>query len=134
MIERIAYLWPEIMLFIGACVTMVIGLSPNAPVRKQTATIAALFIFLSIGTAIATPAAPAWAILPGLMPFAKTLIGAVGLMLLLVITGTVDREEEEAIDSGKPFNPLRTTRAEFYSFFLFSLMGAMLCATARILS
>jgi NADH-quinone oxidoreductase subunit N len=28
------------------------------------------------------------------------------------------------------FNPLRTNRAEFYSFFLFSIMGLMLCAGA----
>jgi NADH-quinone oxidoreductase subunit N len=130
MIERIAYLWPEILLFVGACVTMVIGLSPSAPVRKQTATIAGLFLLLSIVAAIATPDAPEWAILPGVMPFGKTLIGAIGLMLLLVISGTVDRDEEAAIEAGKPFDALRTTRAEFYSFFLFSLMGAMLCTTA----
>ncbi|HZW08846.1 MAG TPA: NADH-quinone oxidoreductase subunit N [Phycisphaerales bacterium] len=130
MIERISYLWPEIVLFIGACFTMVIGLSPSAPVRKQTGVVAGIFLVIAMAMAIATPRAPAWAILPGMMPFAKTLIAAIGLVLLLVITGTVDREEEAAIEGGKPFDPLRTTRAEFYSFFLFSLMGAMLVATA----
>jgi len=130
MIERVAYLWPEILLFIGACFTMVIGLSPSAPVRRQTATVAGVFLVLAIAAAIRTPDAPAWAILPGVMPFAKTLIGAIGLMLLLVMTGTVDRDEEAAVEAGKPFDALRTTRAEFYSFFLFSLMGAMLCTTA----
>ena len=30
----------------------------------------------------------------------------------------------------RPFNPLRSNRAEFYAFFLFSLTGLMLCASA----
>lgn len=130
MIERIAYLWPEIILFVGACFTMVIGLSPNASVRRQTATVTGLFLVLALAAAIATPAAPLWAVLPGVMPFAKTMIAAIGLMLLLVVVGTVDRDEEAAFEAGQPFNALKTTRAEFFSFFLFSLMGAMLCATA----
>ncbi|MBK7404082.1 MAG: NADH-quinone oxidoreductase subunit N [Phycisphaerales bacterium] len=130
MIERIAYLWPEIVLFIGACATMLIGLSPALAVRRQTGLVCAVTLLIAAAVGVATPAAPAWAILPGLMPFAKPLIAIIGLLLLLVISGTVDRDEEAAIEAGRPFNPLRTTRAEFYSFFLFSLMGAMLCSTA----
>ncbi|MDQ7012380.1 MAG: NADH-quinone oxidoreductase subunit N [Planctomycetota bacterium] len=130
MIERIGYLWPEIVLFIGACLTMVIGLSPNADMRKQTGLIAGVSLLIAAALGLATPAAPTWAILPGIMPFAKPLIALVGLLLLLVNIGSVDRDEEAAIAAGKPFNPLRVTGAEFYAFFLFSLMGAMLCATA----
>ena len=130
MIERVAYLWPEVVLFIGACITMIIGLSPALHVRRQTGMVCAVCLLVASAIGLATPAAPEWAILPGLMPFAKPLIGLIGLMLLLVISGAVDRDEEAAIEAGRAFNPLRTTRAEFYSFFLFSLMGAMLCTTA----
>lgn len=130
MIERISYLWPEIVLFIGACVTVVVGLSPQADMRRQTGVIAGVSLFIAAVLGVATPGEPGWAILPGLMPFAKPLIALVGLLLLLVNIASVDREEEAAIAAGKPFNPLRITGAEFYAFFLFSLMGAMLCATA----
>jgi NADH-quinone oxidoreductase subunit N len=129
-IERIAYLWPEIALFIGACVAVVVGLSPRADVRRQTPLLCGLVLFIAAALGVATPQAPSWALLPGLMPFAKPLIALVGLLLLTVIVGTVDREEEAAVASGRPFDPLRITSAEFYAFFLFSLMGAMLCATA----
>ncbi|MFG0242104.1 MAG: NADH-quinone oxidoreductase subunit N [Phycisphaerales bacterium JB054] len=130
MIERIGYLWPEIVLFIGACVTVVIGLSPKADMRKQTGLVAGVSLLIAAALGMATPGSPDWAILPGIMPFAKPLIALVGLLLLLVNIAGVDREEEAAIAAGKPFNPLRVTGAEFYAFFLFSLMGAMLCATA----
>lgn len=52
-------------------------------------------------------------------------------MLLMLAAGSVDREDEAAIAEGRAtFNPLRSNRAEFYSFFLFSLTGLMLCASA----
>ena len=47
MIERIAYLWPEITLFVGACVVMILGLSPNANVRRQTSIFTGLFLFIA---------------------------------------------------------------------------------------
>ena len=130
MIERIAFLWPEIALFIGACLVMVLGLSPNADVRKQTGLFTGLSLFVAAVLGLSTPAPAEWSVLPWLMPFAKPLIALVGLLLLLVISQTVDRDEEAAIAAGQPFNPLRVVGAEFYSFFLFSIMGAMLCATA----
>ncbi len=132
MIERIAYLWPEITLFVGACVVMILGLSPNANVRRQTSIFTGLFLFIAAVLGMSTPSGrdTDWVILPELMPFAKPLIALVGLLLLLVMAQTVDRDEEAAIAGGQPFNALRITGAEFYAFFLFSLMGAMLCATA----
>ena len=130
MIERIAYLWPEIVLFIGACVVMLLGLSPNANVRKQTGLFSGLFLFIAAVLGLSTPTTGEWVMLPGLMAFAKPLIAFVGLLLLLVMAQTVDRDEEAAVAGGRAFNPLRITGAEFYAFFLFSLMGAMLCATA----
>lgn len=130
MIERLTYLWPEITLFIGACVAVVLGLSPKAEVRQQTPVVVGLALIVAAALGIATPPAPSWAIMPGLMAFAKPLIALVGLLLLLTAVGSVDRDEEAAIRAGKEFNALRITSAEFYAFFLFSLTGAMLCATA----
>ena len=50
---------------------------------------------------------------------------------MLLCAGTADREEEQALAaSGARFNPLRTVKAEFYAFILFSLTGLMLCASA----
>ena len=59
---------------------------------------------------------------------------ATGVLMLLLLAGTVDRDYESAILAGKAkFDPLRSNRAEFYSFFLFSLTGLMLCASAESL-
>lgn len=132
MIERLSYLWPEITLFVGACFVMILGLSPQSTVRRQTSLFAGLFLFIAavLGMATPTPERSEWIILPHLMPYAKPLIALVGLLLLLVMAQTVDRDEEASVAGGQPFNALRITGAEFYAFFLFSLMGAMLCATA----
>ena len=66
-----------------------------------------------------------------MVPFAKCLICIVALILLPLLAGTVDRAEEARIASGRGvFNPLRSNRAEFYSFFLFSITGLLLVASA----
>ncbi|MBX3360656.1 MAG: hypothetical protein KF705_04325 [Phycisphaeraceae bacterium] len=56
----------------------------------------------------------------------------IGVLLVMLVAGTVDREEDARVSRGGAFNALRTNRAEFYSFILFSLTGAMLCASAWI--
>jgi len=129
MTEKLAQLWPEIVLFAGACLVMVLGLSPDVRTRRGCALVAGASLLIAGVLAAASPA-PAGALLPGLASFAKAMIAGVGLLLLLLAPGTVDRDEEAAVEQGRAFNPLRTNRAEFYSFFLFSLMGAMLCASA----
>jgi len=130
MAEKIHYLWPEISLFLATCVTMVMGLSPNLAIRRLCAPIAALGLGIA-GILAATTTPHGHGLLPDLIPFAKVVISVVGLLLLLLVAGTVDRSEEQLIAQGRiGFNPLRTNRAEFYAFFLFSLTGVMLCSTA----
>ncbi|KAK0349050.1 hypothetical protein LTR94_034763, partial [Friedmanniomyces endolithicus] len=68
--------------------------------------------------------------MPELIPYAKTLIAAAALPILLLLTGTVDRDYEHRVARGERFDPIRATRGEFYAFFLFSVMGVMLCASA----
>jgi NADH-quinone oxidoreductase subunit N len=138
MMARLDFLWPEMALFVATCVVMVIGLSPALKVRKLSAPVAGLGVLIAgILAALTTPgpgevtAAAGQLLLPGLAPYAKVLIAAVGLLLLMLLAGTVDRGEEEAIASGRrAFDPLRSNRAEFYAFYLFSLTGLMLCAGA----
>jgi NADH-quinone oxidoreductase subunit N len=128
MIERIASLWPEIALFVTTCVVMVVGLSKSYGVRSLCALVSGVGLIVSFVLALTT--SPGAAILPNLMPFAKAMIAGVGIMILFLLSGVVDRDEEQEVAAGRKFDPLRTNRAEFYAFFLFSLTGLMLCASA----
>lgn len=138
MIERLAYLWPEISLFIATCVVMLLGLSPNKSVRKLCAVVAAAGLGAALVLALMTTphgtsvrAEVGQKLLPEMPRYAKVVIASVGLLLLLLAGGTVDRKDEERISAGRQaFDPLRSNRAEFYAFFLFSLTGLMLCASA----
>jgi NADH-quinone oxidoreductase subunit N len=143
MIERIPFLWPEIVLFAATCVVMVVGLSRKLETRKMSAVIAGIGVaiagVLASGVAdsalgiksVPTKEAEGQLLLPAMLPYAKTLIAGIGLLLLMLLAGTVDRVEEAAIAAGKRvFDPLRSNRAEFYAFYLFSLTGLMLCAGA----
>jgi NADH-quinone oxidoreductase subunit N len=138
MINRVAFLWPEIALFVTTCVVMVLGLSRTYAARKATALFAGVGIIAAILLAISSTPRPdeysalaGQTLLPAMPLFAKCLIGVVGLLLLLLMAGTVDRDEEARIAAGeRVYDPLRSNRAEFYAFFLFSLTGLMLCASA----
>jgi len=130
MADKVAFILPEIALFVATCVVMVIGLSPKGELRRLCGPIAGAGLFLAGLLAINAPR-DGGALLPGLMPYAKVLVAGVGLLLVMVLEGTVDRRREAEIEAGRArFDPLRSNRAEFFSFFLFSLTGLMLCASA----
>lgn len=130
MIEKLHSLWPEVVLFAAACVVMIVGLSPSAAVRRLCAPLCA--VALGIAGVLALRTTPStYAALPMLAEYGKVLVAAVGLLLLLLLAGTADRDYEAAIARGSTtYDPLRANRAEFWSFFLFSLTGVMLCAGA----
>jgi NADH-quinone oxidoreductase subunit N len=130
---------------------MVVGLSKNFGTRKLAVWIAGagllVALFLSAattphlveaacpfsGTIFSEPvtARSGQLLLPEMVPFAKCLIAIIGLMMLPLLSGTVDRLEEEAIATGRrSYDALRMNRAEFWAFYLFSLTGLMLCAGA----
>ncbi len=136
MAETLAYLWPEVTLFLATCVVMVIGLSPSAAVRRLCPLICGLALaaagIFAIGTT-PTLAEHSRGLMPSMLPYAKAIIAAVGILLVMLLAGTVDREEEANIEAGRKFDPLRLNSAEFYSFFLFSLTGLMLTASADTL-
>lgn len=130
MIERLPFLYPEIVLFLTTCVVMVLGLSHNLSTRRLCAPFTGIGLIIA-GILAAVTQERTLGPLPYLLPYVKTVVAGVGLLLLLLQAGTVDRQEEREIAAGlRAFNPLRTTRAEYYAFFLFSLTGLMLCATA----
>ncbi len=130
MTDKIALMWPEIILFATTCVVLIVGLSPSATIRKSTGAIAAAG--LAIATLMAHASPPGQGGFGAMMPYAKALIGIVGLLMVGLMAGTVDRRFEAAIEAGRAkYQPLLATRAEFYAFFLFSLTGAMLCAGAN---
>jgi NADH-quinone oxidoreductase subunit N len=137
MIERLPFLYPEIALFITTCVVMILGLSRNVAVRRSTALVAGIgVLFAGYLAWYWTPGRDTFPgqgqiLLPAMVPYAKTLIAGIGLLLLMLLAGTVDRAEEASIRAGRrSFDPLRSNRAEFYAFYLFSLTGLMLCAGA----
>lgn len=138
MTSRIAFLWPEIALFAATCIVMVLGLSPKVSVRRACAWVSGLgLVIAGLLAATTTPEGAELAgnsgqlLLPGIVLYVKCLTAIVGLILLMLLSGSVDREEESRIAAGtRMFDPLRSNRAEFYSFFLFSLTGLMLCASA----
>jgi len=137
MIEKLQLLHPEIVLFAASCVMLVLGLSKASWVRAMCAPFTALALI--VAGLVAIPSVAEWLGLidhvqfqktPLLLPFAKVMVAGVGLILLPLMPGVVDRSLDAAARRGVPFDASRSTRGEFYAFLLFSLTGVMLCATA----
>lgn len=128
MTEKLAILWPEIFLFIGTCLVMLTGQWPSRAIRQFTPWICFVSLLLAFFAAMSSP--PGQGLLPGVVPYAKMVIAFVGMLILLLLSGTVDRKLEADVDAGKPFLPIRSNRGEFYAFFMFSLTGLMLTASA----
>lgn len=139
MVEKIATLWPEIILCGTAFVCMIIGLSPSRSVRLMTlplagAGIAAAALMTVYPSVPQTGTLQVAALSTTGQLFVKLAILVVGLLLLL-LAGEVPNEfagSKEDREGGDPkaFDPAHAARGEFYGFFLLSLVGAMLCAGA----
>jgi len=135
-----AKLWfiiPEMILFGAAVVVSVLGLSR----QKTTRDLSPLIVVLSlIAAAVLTPViyahelrlSEAGFLLPEAGRFVKTAVCAVGALLALLSVGLVDRRLEAAFASGRAaFDPIRISRAEYWAFFLLSLIGVMLVCSAN---
>jgi len=128
MTEKLALLHPEIVLFITATVVMVLGLSRRVAVRKSCAAITGLGLLIAAWLAWDSPMMTG--MFPGLLPYGKTVVVVISLLILPLLTGVVDRDYEADVAKGEMFDPLRSMRGEFYSFFLFSVIGVLLCVSA----
>jgi NADH-quinone oxidoreductase subunit N len=129
-IEKLTLLHPEILLFAVTCVVMILGLARTAVARRSAALITGLGLAGAAYLGTRSPTGVADVNLPNILPYSKTVIALVALLILPLFAGTVDRVYEAAVEKGRKFDPLRATRGEFYAFFLFSVTGVMLCASA----
>lgn len=128
MTEKLALLHPEILLFAAACVVMVIGLSKNPTTRRLASIITGAALIGAFVLSFWSPSAGG--MFPSILPYAKATIAGVSFLLMLTLVGVVDRDYETlALKTGR-FDPIRSTRGEFFAFYLFSVMGVMLCASA----
>lgn len=129
MSDKLALLQPEIALFITASVVMVLGLARRPGARNACALLTALGLAVAAWLSLNSPRMEG-ALLPGLLAYAKTLVAVLALLLTPLMAGLVDRDYEAAVARGEKFDPLRSSRGEFYAFLLLSVMGVMLCASA----
>jgi len=132
---RLMLLAPEILLFGAAVVAAVLGLSRRHSVRAFLPILTCLALIASLAvmpiTWTETRAQEAQLVLPMFGAFIKPLLAAVGILLVLVSAGSVDRSFEAAVARGRTtFDPQRVVAGEFHAFVLFSLIGAMLLCSA----
>jgi len=132
---RLMLLAPEILLFGAAVVAAVLGLSRRHSVRAFLPILTCLALIASLAvmpiTWTETRAQEAQLVLPMFGGFIKPLLAAVGILLVLVSAGSVDRSFEAAVARGRTtFDPQRVVAGEFHAFVLFSLIGAMLLCSA----
>lgn len=133
--QTVALLAPEIVLFAAAMVVAVLGLSRSPAVRASVpwVCVLALLAALVVLDAVWTPERVQGArlLFPMLGKFAKAIIAIVGIGLVAVSAGSIDRRYEESVARGRAgFDALRVVRGEYFAFLLFSLCGAMLVTGA----
>jgi len=126
--HKAAMLVPEIIMIATAFVVMIIGLSPNRAIRKGTLGLSAAGLLVAgaallFSEQLGLPAVPAFAM------YVRLAVVGVGLLLLLAAAETPDESHADDLTPGA-FDPGNVARGEFYGFFMLSLVGAMLCATA----
>jgi NADH-quinone oxidoreductase subunit N len=139
MTERLWMLIPELIVLAGAVSCAIIGISRSVAVRRSLPIVAFVTLIVALVATwivyqdgVASLGSGDWAVpMPWL---GKSLIGVsvvVGLVLVLVQAGFVDHSYEDAVAAGRStFDPLRTSRGEYYVFFLLSLCGLMLTSVA----
>jgi len=127
--HKLALLWPEIAMFATTCLVLVLGLSRTRLLRQSCALVCGVGLLVAGVLAVTTTPAVATA-LPNLPLYAKLMVAAVGLVLTLLMAGSADRELEAEVSRGAKFDPIRSVRAEFWAFYMFSLTGLMLCCSA----
>ncbi|MEO1236561.1 MAG: NADH-quinone oxidoreductase subunit N [Planctomycetota bacterium] len=137
--DKLAGLWPEMVMLVGATACLASGLSPWAAVRRATPWVAAgtmaLAWGLTVGIARGGDASGGGGEHPlgfgGMVPYVKCLVLAMGLILLMVNAGVPERlRQDREAEEAKAFDPGNAVRGEYYFFFLLSLTGAMMTAGA----
>jgi NADH-quinone oxidoreductase subunit N len=132
MIQKLAGLWPEIVMLIGATACLFIGLSKGKGPRRSTPWIAAATLVTAALMVCYKPASSDEpAALAGMAGYIKLAVAGIGLILLMVAAGVPNRLRQNIdAESAKVFEPGDVMTGEFYAFFLLSLTGVMLTAGA----
>ena len=134
--QKIILIAPEILLFCGAILVAVLGLSSTRGIRKAVPFITALFLAGSVLTTVFVyyneeALAASGLLFPSIGLFVKCLIGVTGIGLVALGTGSIDRTYESAVSAGRTrFDSLRVIRGEYHAFFLLSIIGVMLICNA----
>jgi NADH:ubiquinone oxidoreductase subunit 2 (subunit N) len=111
--ERLGALTPEIIVFCGAVVVSVTGLSRSRRIRAATPLLAGLALVLAL-----VALARQWGgqvlegvLLPQMGDYVRGLILLMGVGFVAIATGLVDRRFEEAVARGVAvFDPIRVVR------------------------
>ena len=138
MFDKLWFLIPEFVLFVGAVVVSIVGLSRNRAARDTVPLITCMalitaFVFTpfvySEGRVDALDGA---LLLPMIGKYVKMTVCAVGIGLVMLSVGLIDRRLEHALETGQQrWDPIRLNRGEYFAFFLLSLIGVMLCCNAN---
>ena len=137
MSSKLILITPEILLFIGAVVVAVLGLSTHRRIRNAVPWTTVGFLVAAIvatqyvydGSETITDAD---LLFPNLGLYLKVMVGVIAIGLVLLGIGMVDRRYEEAVRDGRTsFDPLRVVRGEYHAFLLLSIAGTMLIANAN---
>lgn len=136
MIAKLWLLIPEMLLFLGVIVVSIMGLSPLKNLRDMVPFVVMIFL---AGAFIAVPlvytpdrVAQAELLMPMLGQYVKMLVCGIGILLVMLKVGLIDRRYERLVGAGLThFDPMRVNRGEFFVFFLLSLIGVMLVANAN---
>ncbi len=137
MAEKLIFLIPEMILFLGAVSVAVIGLSPSKKLREALPAMTAVFLAAAgitvpfIYTAERVAGAEGIFLMPGIGSYVKIIVCVVGIVLTMLSAGMVDRRLESDVSAGRMrFDPIRASRGEYHAFFLLSLIGVMLTVSA----
>ena len=147
--DKLALIRPELIMLLGACGCLGLGLSASAQARRATVWLAAATLVLAgafvwmgpmgigVGESGGVEAVVGHeAMLPWVTTrYIKLAVVGLGLLLLAVTAGVPEhirqvRQAEEDTTRGRPFEPGDSMRGEFFAFFILSLVGVMLCAGA----
>lgn len=136
MVDKLWFLIPEMILFAGAVIVSIMGLSPVKKVRDAVpmmtaATLAVAFFtipFLYTDDRVAR----AGLLMPWVGLYIKMVICGIGILLTMLCVGLIDRRYESLIQAGRAkFDAMRVNRGEFFVFFLLSLIGVNLVCNAN---
>ncbi len=136
MVEKLWFLIPEMIVFGGAVLVSVLGLSKRKVIRDALPIVAGGSLLAAL---IVTPmlydaehVAAANLLMGNLGLYVKVVVCGIGILLVMMNTGLIDRRLESAVAAGRAkFDPISATRGEFFAFLLLSLTGLMLCSNAN---